>query len=228
MPDSTARARLRRHLSSAMAWARSISRGIDGGEGSRSRTQTPLRRLFYGAAGGRELGPIARRSRPHSRKRHRASGRWWFIASAEWRSVSPRHRYSLPYLGRYGSTFVAGAGKRRFPDRHPRRHRRRATSEVKDATLCPLWGEARFRVGVREGIAQADRGGFIEEEMDALMVRMLQSISDYSIRPSCSSTSVKTDGPRSPSGMGRSSGVQTSLTSKSPGRPVRSTTRARM
>jgi len=34
---------------------------------------------------------------------------------------------------------------------------------------------ARFRAAVREGIAQADRGKFIEEEeMDALLERMLR------------------------------------------------------
>ena len=39
---------------------------------------------------------------------------------------------------------------------------------VKDAALRLLQEEARFRAAVREGIAQADRGEFIEEEeMDA-------------------------------------------------------------
>jgi hypothetical protein len=36
--------------------------------------------------------------------------------------------------------------------------------------------DARFRAAVREGISQADRGGFIEEEeMDARIERMLNS-----------------------------------------------------
>ena len=39
---------------------------------------------------------------------------------------------------------------------------------VKDAALRLLEEDARFRAAVREGIAQADRGEFIEEEeMDA-------------------------------------------------------------
>jgi len=37
-------------------------------------------------------------------------------------------------------------------------------SMVKDAALRLLQEEARFRAAVREGIAQADRGEFIEEE----------------------------------------------------------------
>jgi predicted transcriptional regulator len=47
---------------------------------------------------------------------------------------------------------------------------------VKDAALRLLQEDARFRATVREGIAQADRGEFIEEEeMDARLERMLQS-----------------------------------------------------
>jgi len=46
---------------------------------------------------------------------------------------------------------------------------------VKDAALRLLQEEARFRVAVREGIAQADRGEFIEEEMDARLEQMLRS-----------------------------------------------------
>ena len=47
---------------------------------------------------------------------------------------------------------------------------------VKDAVLRLLEQDARFRVAVREGIAQADRGEFIEEEeMDARIERMLKS-----------------------------------------------------
>ena len=46
---------------------------------------------------------------------------------------------------------------------------------VKDATLR-LLEDARFRAAVREGIAQADRGEFIEEaEMDARFEQMLNS-----------------------------------------------------
>jgi predicted transcriptional regulator len=47
---------------------------------------------------------------------------------------------------------------------------------VKDAALRRLEEEARFRAAVREGIAQADRGEFIEEEeMDARLEQMLRS-----------------------------------------------------
>jgi predicted transcriptional regulator len=47
---------------------------------------------------------------------------------------------------------------------------------VKDAVLRLLQEDARFRAAVREGIAQADRGEFIEEEeMDARLEQMLLS-----------------------------------------------------
>ncbi len=47
---------------------------------------------------------------------------------------------------------------------------------VKDAALRLLDEDARFRTAVREGIAQADRGEFIEEEgMDARLEEMLRS-----------------------------------------------------
>lgn len=47
---------------------------------------------------------------------------------------------------------------------------------VKDAALRLLQEDARFRVAVREGIAQADRGEFVEEkEMDARLEQMLRS-----------------------------------------------------
>ena len=47
---------------------------------------------------------------------------------------------------------------------------------VKDAALRLLEQDARFRAAVREGIAQADRGQFIEEkEMDARLEQMLRS-----------------------------------------------------
>jgi predicted transcriptional regulator len=47
---------------------------------------------------------------------------------------------------------------------------------VKDAALRLLEQDARFRAAVREGIAQADRGEFIEEEeMEARIERMLNS-----------------------------------------------------
>ncbi|MDQ6664378.1 MAG: hypothetical protein M3Z23_08290, partial [Acidobacteriota bacterium] len=47
---------------------------------------------------------------------------------------------------------------------------------VKGAALRLLHEEARFRAAVREGIAQADRVGFIEEEaMDAPVQQMLRS-----------------------------------------------------
>jgi predicted transcriptional regulator len=47
---------------------------------------------------------------------------------------------------------------------------------VMDATLRLLAEDDRFRAAVREGIAQADRGEFIEEEqMDARFEEMLRS-----------------------------------------------------
>lgn len=46
---------------------------------------------------------------------------------------------------------------------------------VQDAVVRLLEADARFRAGVREGIAQADRGEFIEEEeMDARLEKMLR------------------------------------------------------
>ena len=46
---------------------------------------------------------------------------------------------------------------------------------VRDAAVRLLEEEARFRAAVREGIAQADRGEFIEEEeMNARLEQMLQ------------------------------------------------------
>ena len=47
---------------------------------------------------------------------------------------------------------------------------------VKDATMRLLQEDVRFRAAVREGLAQADRGEFIdEEEMDARFEEMLRS-----------------------------------------------------
>ena len=47
---------------------------------------------------------------------------------------------------------------------------------VKDAALRLLDEDARFRAAVREGIAEADRGEFIEEEeMDARFEKLLRS-----------------------------------------------------
>ena len=47
---------------------------------------------------------------------------------------------------------------------------------VKDAALRLLREEASFRSAVREGVAQADRGEFLEEEeMDARLEQMLRS-----------------------------------------------------
>ena len=46
---------------------------------------------------------------------------------------------------------------------------------VKDAALRLLQEDARFRAAVREGIAQADRGEFIDEaEMDVRLEQMLR------------------------------------------------------
>ena len=46
---------------------------------------------------------------------------------------------------------------------------------VKDAALRVIEADARFRAAVREGVAQADRGEFIEEsEMDARLEQMLR------------------------------------------------------
>jgi predicted transcriptional regulator len=47
---------------------------------------------------------------------------------------------------------------------------------VKKATLRLLQDDARFRAAVREGVAQADRGEFIEEDdMDTRFEDMLRS-----------------------------------------------------
>jgi predicted transcriptional regulator len=47
---------------------------------------------------------------------------------------------------------------------------------VKNAALRLLEEDTRFRAAVREGIAQAERGEFIEEaEMDALLEQMLRA-----------------------------------------------------
>jgi predicted transcriptional regulator len=47
---------------------------------------------------------------------------------------------------------------------------------VKEAALRLLQEDARFRAAVREGVAQADRGEFIEEEeMDARLEQILNS-----------------------------------------------------
>jgi predicted transcriptional regulator len=47
---------------------------------------------------------------------------------------------------------------------------------VKEAALRLIMEDARFHAAVREGIAQADRGEFIEEqEMDARFEEMLRS-----------------------------------------------------
>jgi len=47
---------------------------------------------------------------------------------------------------------------------------------VKDAALRLLQEDARFRAAVREGIAQADRGEFVdEEEMNTRLEQMLRS-----------------------------------------------------
>jgi predicted transcriptional regulator len=47
---------------------------------------------------------------------------------------------------------------------------------VKDAALRLLQEDSRFRAAVREGIAEADRGDFIEEdEMNVRLEQMLQS-----------------------------------------------------
>lgn len=47
---------------------------------------------------------------------------------------------------------------------------------VKEAALRLLEADARFRAAVREGIAQADRGEFVEEsEMNARLEQMLKT-----------------------------------------------------
>ena len=47
---------------------------------------------------------------------------------------------------------------------------------VKEAALRLLEEDARFRAAVREGVAQANQGKFIEEkEMDARLEQMLRS-----------------------------------------------------
>jgi predicted transcriptional regulator len=46
---------------------------------------------------------------------------------------------------------------------------------VKEAALRVLEDDARFRAAIREGIAQADRGELIEEDMAARLEQMLRS-----------------------------------------------------
>jgi predicted transcriptional regulator len=47
---------------------------------------------------------------------------------------------------------------------------------VKEAALRLLEEDARFRAAIREGVAQADQGKFIEErEMDARLEQILRS-----------------------------------------------------
>jgi predicted transcriptional regulator len=47
---------------------------------------------------------------------------------------------------------------------------------VKDAALALLERDTRFRAAIREGVAQADRDEFIEEEaMDARFEQMLRA-----------------------------------------------------
>jgi predicted transcriptional regulator len=54
--------------------------------------------------------------------------------------------------------------------------REAAEDLVKDAALRLLDEDARFRAAVAEGIAQADRGEFIDEQdMDARLEQMLRS-----------------------------------------------------
>ena len=49
-------------------------------------------------------------------------------------------------------------------------------ARVKDAALQLIERDARFRAAVHEGLAQADRGEFVEEEeMDAIFEAMLRS-----------------------------------------------------
>lgn len=51
-----------------------------------------------------------------------------------------------------------------------------AKSLVKDAALRLLEEDADFRAAVREGLAEADQGRFIEEaEMDARLKKLLRS-----------------------------------------------------
>ena len=81
-------------------------------------------------------------------------------------SPSYTHRHGSPFHSRAGSAAIqiashAGTDTERL---------------VKDAVLRLLEQDARFRTAVRKGIAQADRGEFIEEEeMDARIERMLKS-----------------------------------------------------
>jgi len=57
---------------------------------------------------------------------------------------------------------------------------------VKDAALRLIQDEARFRAAVREGIAQADRGEFIEEdEMDTRFEAMLRLLDAYPMDAGC-------------------------------------------
>jgi len=77
------------------------------------------------------------------------------------------------YLEGHGSTLHTRAGSTACKSRHHRRDRPRAISE---GCCFACVEDVQFRAAVREGIAQADRGEFIEEEeMDARFEEMLRS-----------------------------------------------------
>ena len=89
----------------------------------------------------------------------------------------------LAHLPRAGPFPILKGMEVRFTPEQEAQLAQIATSEgteperlVKDAALRLLHEDARFRAAVREGIAQADRGEFIEEdEMNIRLEQMLRS-----------------------------------------------------
>jgi predicted transcriptional regulator len=55
---------------------------------------------------------------------------------------------------------------------------------VKSAALRPLERDARFRAAVRKGLEPADRGEFVEREIEARIDRMLQP-NAHPVDPRC-------------------------------------------
>jgi predicted transcriptional regulator len=101
-------------------------------------------------------------------------GSWACAFSHVERCLPTCHEPDLPYPEGHGSPFHTRAGSATCADRHQRRTEPERL--VRDAALRLLQEDARFRAAVREGIARADRGEFIEEdEMNIRLEQMLRS-----------------------------------------------------
>jgi predicted transcriptional regulator len=101
-------------------------------------------------------------------------------------NLSGRHGFAEAFLSRVASfplfAYRKGMELRLTPEQETQLSQLAAHAGidaerlVRDAALRLLQEEARFRAAVREGVAQADRGEFIEEEeMDARLEQMLRS-----------------------------------------------------